>query len=148
MAQEQINESTLTSPDYKMYDDILPEFAKYMRKELAANFEKGDRNGPKGWLAVDDNKFWISELYYHVGKLQSAFMNNDTDRVKENCADIANLAMMVLDVKIDLLKNYTSTNDDDAIDAAAKEAMQSVDWYNFPEDLFKAGVNYINNQNK
>lgn len=94
-------------PDYKMYDAILPEFAKYMRKELEANHKKGDRNDEEnGWLTMrDDKKFWLSELYYHVGKLQSAMMSNDIERIKENCADIANLAMMVLDCKIDLLKN-------------------------------------------
>jgi hypothetical protein len=92
------------TPDYEMYDAILPEFAKYMRKELESNYQKGDRNSEKGWLAVDNNKFWISELFYHVGKLQSALMANDIERIKENTADIANLSMMVLDVKIDLLK--------------------------------------------
>lgn len=95
----------ITEPDYKMYDDILPEFQKYMRKELESNYLKGDRNGVSGWLEVKDNKFWISELYYHVGKLQSAIMNNDIKRIEENCADIANLAMMTLDVNIDLLKD-------------------------------------------
>lgn len=83
-----------------------------MKKELAANFLKGDRNGPEGWLEVKDKKFWISELYYHVGKLQSALMNGDADRIKENCADIANLAMMTLDVNINLLKDSVSLPDD------------------------------------
>lgn len=91
------------TPDYKMYDQVTEEFSKYMKKELEANYRKGDRNGAGGWLEVKDNKFWISELYYHVGKLQSALMNEDTERIKENCADIANLALMTLDVKIDLL---------------------------------------------
>ena len=94
-------------PDYKMYDRILPIFNKYMRKELEANFRKGDREGPNGWFAVKDKKFWLSELYYHVGKLQAAFMADDTERIKENCADIANQAMMVLDMRIDLLCDAT-----------------------------------------
>ena len=90
-------------PDVKMYDAILPEFAKYMRKELEANYLKGDRNGPGGWLEVTDNKFWIQELYYHVGKLQAAVMAKDVERIKENTADIANISMMMLDVNINLL---------------------------------------------
>lgn len=92
-------------PDFKMYDAILPVFSKFMRKELAANWEKGDRTGERGWLNVTDKKFWISELYYHVGKLQSALMTNDTERIKENTADIANLSLMVLDVNINLLES-------------------------------------------
>ncbi|WP_079242623.1 hypothetical protein [Chryseobacterium indologenes] len=90
-------------PDYKMYNEVTASFVKYMKKELESNYRKGDRNGSGGWLEVKDNKFWISELYYHVGKLQSALMNEDVDRIKENCADIANLALMTLDVKINLL---------------------------------------------
>lgn len=92
-------------PDLKMYDEVTEEFQKYMKKELEANFKKGDRNGANGWLEVKNMKFWISELYYHVGKLQSAIMTDDIERIKENTADIANLALMTLDVKIDLLKN-------------------------------------------
>jgi len=93
----------MTEPDYKMYDTILPAFMKYMRAELEANYKKGDRNLPNGWLSNTSNKSWISELYYHIGKLQAALMTNDIQRIIENCADIANLAMMTLDVKIDLL---------------------------------------------
>lgn len=92
-------------PDYKMYDEITEEFVKYMKKELELNYLKGDRNGENGWLNVRDNKYWISELYYHVGKLQSAIINGEANRIKENCADIANIAMMTLDVNINLLKN-------------------------------------------
>ena len=91
------------NPDFKMYDDVTTKFNEYMKKELEANYLKGDRNGSHGWLRVKDNKFWISELYYHVGKLQSALMNEDVCRIEENCADIANLALMTLDVKINLL---------------------------------------------
>ncbi|AZA73550.1 hypothetical protein [Chryseobacterium indoltheticum] len=99
-------ENTLEkTPDLKMYDQVTEKFVEYMKKELEANFQKGDRNGQGGWLEVKDNKFWISELYYHVGKLQSAMMSNDIHRIEENCADIANLALMTLDVKIDLLKS-------------------------------------------
>jgi hypothetical protein len=93
---EQIREEVKRQPPYEMYEAVTAEFRKYMIKELAANSAKGDREGEDGWLGCD-NKFWVSELYYHVGKLQSAVMNNDVERVKENTADIANLAMMVLD---------------------------------------------------
>lgn len=90
-------------PDEEMYDLVIAEFSKHMKTELRANYQKGDRNGPGGWLEVKDNKFWISELFYHVGKLQYALMLDDKERIKENCADIANLALMTLDVKINLL---------------------------------------------
>ncbi len=93
----------MNTPDFEMYDAILPEFAKFMKKELEANFTKGDRTGEHGWLSVTENKYWIQDLYYHVGKLQAAVMNNDIERIKENTADIANLAMMMLDVNINLL---------------------------------------------
>jgi len=92
-------------PDYEMYDSVLAEFSKYMRKELEANFDKGDRNGEYGWLNTTDNKYWISEIYYHTGKLQEAIRIDDIDKIKEYCADIANLSMMLLDVKINLLKS-------------------------------------------
>lgn len=95
----------MNKPDYEMYDEITEEFVKYMKKELELNYLKGDRNGENGWLNVRDNKYWISELYYHVGKLQSAIINGEANRIKENCADIANIAMMTLDVNINLLKN-------------------------------------------
>lgn len=95
-------------PDEQMYDLVLAEFTKYMKIELRANYLKGDRNGTDGWLEVKDKKFWISELFYHVGKLQSALMADDTERIKENCADIANIALMTLDVKIDLLNQTTN----------------------------------------
>jgi hypothetical protein len=93
------------SPDHEMYQKILPVFMQYMYQELEENYQKGDRTGSNGWLEVKENKYWISELYYHVGKLQSALMNDDVDRIKENCADIANLAMMLLDVKVNLLES-------------------------------------------
>lgn len=95
--------SDCSKPDYEMYDAVLIAFTKYMKIELEANWKKGDRNLPNGWLSNQSNKSWISELYYHVGKLQSALMSNDLKRIAENCADIANLAMMTLDVKVDLL---------------------------------------------
>lgn len=85
-------------PAYAMYEAVTSEFRKYMIKELAANYLKGDRDDPKnGWLTLG-KKWIISELYYHVGKLQSAAMNNDVERIKENTADVANLAMMCFDI--------------------------------------------------
>jgi hypothetical protein len=101
---EQQTQEGKKEPDYAMYDEILPIFMRFMRKELEANFGKGDRNGKDGWLAVKDKKFWISELYYHVGKLQSALKADDIYLIQEYTADIANLAMMVLDTKVDLIQ--------------------------------------------
>lgn len=101
----------LNGPDYAMYYTILPEFMKYMFKELESNYLKGDRNGAGGWLEVKDNKFWLQELYYHVGKLQAAVMADNIERIKENCADIANISMMMLDTNIDLLKHLNPAGD-------------------------------------
>jgi hypothetical protein len=51
-------------PDYAMYDAILPRFMQFMRKELAANFRKGDRTGQDGWYENNPGtKVWLSELY-------------------------------------------------------------------------------------
>ena len=91
-------------PDYRMYNAVTTAFKKEMIKQLAENFEKGDRhglfgNGRKfrdGWLTFD-KKGIMNELYYHTGKLQAALMANDKELIKEFSADIANLAMMCFD---------------------------------------------------
>lgn len=83
--------------EYPMYKEVVSEFSKYMIKELVSNSDKGNREGDKGWLKMS-KKTQLSELYYHVGKLQGAIKDGNTDLIKEHCADIANGALMVFDI--------------------------------------------------
>jgi len=76
------------------YDDVLVPFVSLMRKELHANSRKGDR---PGWLAMDANTALL-EVYWHVAKLSAAVKNNDGPAIMEHSADVANMAMMVLDI--------------------------------------------------
>lgn len=83
-------------PDFEMYDIVVDNFAKAMKKELLANYDKGDREPPHGWLGMDD-KTQLNELYYHVGKLQAALKAKNVELIKELSADVANGALMVYD---------------------------------------------------
>lgn len=83
----------------KLYKDITDLFQQEMIHQLAANERKGDR---AGWLACDPMQLVI-EVYYHTGKLQEAVKNNNADLIKEYSADVANLAMMVLDKTVGIL---------------------------------------------
>lgn len=76
------------------YDDVLLPFLSLMRKELHANAGKGDR---PGWLRMDANTALL-EVYWHAAKLSAAVKNNDGPAIMEHSADVANMAMMVLDL--------------------------------------------------
>ena len=76
------------------YDDVLVPFVAAMRKELHANTRKGDR---PGWLTMDANTALL-EVYWHAAKLSAAVKNNDGPAIQEHSADVANMAMMVLDI--------------------------------------------------
>ena len=76
------------------YDDVLVPFVAAMRQELHANSSKGDR---PGWLKMDANTALL-EVYWHAAKLSAAVKNNDGPAIQEHSADVANMAMMVLDV--------------------------------------------------
>ncbi len=76
------------------YDDVLLPFLKLMEHELHANAGKGDR---PGWLQMD-RKTALLEIYYHLGKLQKATRDNDPAGIVEYAADVANMAMMLVDV--------------------------------------------------
>ena len=76
------------------YDDVLLPFLSLMRRELHANSGKGDR---QGWLSMDANTALL-EVYYHLSKLQKAVRDNEGLGIQEYAADVANMAMMVLDV--------------------------------------------------
>jgi len=76
------------------YDDVLLPFLSLMRQELHANTGKGDR---PGWLGMDANTALL-EVFWHAAKLSAAVKNNDGPAIMEHSADVANMAMMVLDV--------------------------------------------------
>ncbi|MCZ9710613.1 hypothetical protein NB861_26350 [Pseudomonas aeruginosa] len=76
------------------YDDVLLPFLKSMEHELHANAKKGDR---PSWMQMD-RKTALLEIYYHLGKLQKATSDNDPAGIVEYAADVANMAMMLVDV--------------------------------------------------
>jgi len=76
------------------YSDVLVPFVALMEAELHANAAKGDR---PGWLRMDPSTALL-EIYWHVAKLSAAVKNDDMARVREHSADVANMAMMLLDV--------------------------------------------------
>ncbi|MDP9902639.1 hypothetical protein [Variovorax ginsengisoli] len=76
------------------YDDVLIPFVELMRAELHANSSKGDR---PGWLLMSRDRALL-EIYYHVSKLSVAIKNDDAAGIAEHSADVANMAMMALDV--------------------------------------------------
>ena len=76
------------------YDEVLKPFLALMERELHANTGKGDR---PGWLKMSTDKALL-EIYYHLAKLQKAVKNNEINLIAEHSADVANMAMMLLDV--------------------------------------------------
>lgn len=76
------------------YGDVLAPFVCLMARELHANSGKGDR--PE-WLSMSADRALL-EIYYHVAKLQKSVRNEDAGLIAENAADVANMAMMLLDV--------------------------------------------------
>lgn len=76
------------------YDDTLVPFVAMMRNELHANTSKGDR---PGWLKMTRQDVLL-ELHYHLAKLQKATLNNDVAGIREYGADVANMAMMCVDI--------------------------------------------------
>lgn len=92
-----------------MYEEVTANFRQLMIKELAANHDKGDREGEKGWLTMD-KKTLLSEIYYHTGKLQEALRDGDIEKIKEFSADIANCAMMACDKFYNLKPTDESRN--------------------------------------
>lgn len=77
------------------YNDTLLPFLALMRKELHANAHKGDR---EGWLRMGRSEC-IQEVHYHLEKLAlAAVMDGPLEAIREHAADVANCAMMVVDV--------------------------------------------------
>ena len=92
------------------YDDTLLPFLELMRKELHANSAKGDR---PGWLRMSP-EVALLEIYWHTAKLSAAVKNNDGSAITEHSADVANMAMMLLDVCGGLGSN---ANDNTSVDS-------------------------------
>lgn len=76
------------------YGAVLAPFLSLMEAELHANSAKGDR---PGWLAMS-REVALLEIYWHTAKLSAAVKNGDAERIREHAADVANMAMMLLDV--------------------------------------------------
>ncbi len=88
------HEANLRAEKAQKYDDVLLPFFAMMRAELHSNADKGDR---PGWLEMD-NKTALLEIFYHLAKLQKAVKNGDAAGIKEYAADVANMAMMLVDI--------------------------------------------------
>lgn len=86
------------------YDVVLKPFLALMSRELHANSSKGDR---PGWLQMSRERALL-EIYYHVSKLSVAIKNADAAAIAEHSADVANMAMMALDVCGGLPRPYTT----------------------------------------
>lgn len=76
------------------YNDTLVPFLAMMRAELHANTRKGDR---PGWLTMAPDK-GLLEIYWHTAKLSVAVRDGNEAAIREHCADVANMAMMLADV--------------------------------------------------
>ncbi len=87
-----------------LYTEITTLFQTEMIEQLKANKRKGDR---PGWLACEPMQL-VLEIYYHTGKLQEAVKDNDLSLIREYSADVANMAMMVLDKSGGLLPHERS----------------------------------------
>lgn len=71
------------------------EFASLMKTELDENFFKGDR---EAWINMSEAEA-LGEIRYHVEKLENSVeMDEGEDKIKEHAVDVANCAMIFLDV--------------------------------------------------
>lgn len=77
------------------YGNVVCSFANSMYAELTENVEKGDRNG---WKSCEV-EFMLQEVEYHLEKLRTAVEKDDSEKIKEHAADVANNALMVADIK-------------------------------------------------
>ena len=76
------------------YGNTLIPFVQLMRKELEANSHKGDR---EGWLQMTVGTA-LAECKHHYDKMYRAVHSADREGIREHTADVANCAMMLLDV--------------------------------------------------
>lgn len=103
-----------TGPLAGKYGDVLAPFVALMEAELHANAKKGDR---PGWLSMYPDVALL-EIYWHTAKLSAAVKNRDAALIREHAADVANMAMMLLDVCgcLDVRPNTTMTAAPRAVD--------------------------------
>lgn len=76
-----------------LYPEVEP-FVQTMYTELVANQHKGDQ---AGWRKMSIREAW-GEISWHVGKLVNAIRTDDNILMREHAADIANGAMMFVDI--------------------------------------------------
>jgi hypothetical protein len=69
-------------------------FVDLMYRELMVNAHKGDQ---AGWRKMSLREAW-AEISWHVGKLTHAIRTEDKALMEEHAADIANGAMMFVDI--------------------------------------------------
>lgn len=69
-------------------------FAALMERELRTNDERRGRARWKDMSAID----LLSGLHRDAVKLHDALLAGDTAKIVEQCADVANMAMMIADV--------------------------------------------------
>lgn len=67
----------------------IQKFAEVMQIEIDNNSHKGN------WEEFTDKENIISELYYHLGKLENVIYNDDKELIKEYIADCSNILMML-----------------------------------------------------
>lgn len=113
------------------YDDTLIPFLALMRRELHANSGKGDR---PGWRRMSPEAALL-EIYHHTAKLAKAVKNNDGPAIEEYSADVANMAMMLLDVCDGLTPVVVSSASPAPAQEAQRvpdgwkqEAAEAIDW--------------------
>lgn len=82
------------SPLDGKYGDVLRPFVSMMNAELHANAGKGDR---PGWLSMSTDTCLL-EIYYHLAKLQKSVRDDAGNAIVEHSADVANMAMMLVDI--------------------------------------------------
>lgn len=70
--------------------DSLKRFAEYQEKVLKANDHKG------GWEHMTIRSL-LERVHGEAKELREAFEDVDIEAVKDECADVANFAMMIFD---------------------------------------------------
>lgn len=78
----------------RVSEPIREAFAEKMKGELDDNFFKGDR---EAWLSMSKDEA-LSEIRYHLEKLEVSMEEGEREQIEENAADVANCAMILLDV--------------------------------------------------
>jgi hypothetical protein len=76
-----------------MYPEVQS-FVGSMYRELLANSHKGDQ---QGWRSMSLREAW-QEISWHAAKLAVAIKTQDEQSIREFSADVANGAMMLVDI--------------------------------------------------